>query len=60
MSDQVCKACKRIIEGKECAVCKSGDLTRSWKGTLIVYDTDSGLAKSAGQAVPGKYAMHIV
>ncbi len=60
MSDQACKTCKRIIEGKECAVCKSNELTRSWKGVLIVYDADSNIAKGAGQCVPGKYAMHIV
>ncbi len=60
MSDLVCKTCKRIVEGKECAVCKSQDLTRNWKGILIVYDGESEIAKKAGQAIPGKYAMQIV
>lgn len=60
MSDQACKTCKRLVEGKECAVCKSKELTRNWKGVLIVYDADSELAKNGGQEIPGKYAMHIV
>lgn len=60
MAELVCKTCKRLVEGKECAVCKSQDLTRNWKGILIVYDSDSELAKKAGQTIPGKYAMQIV
>jgi len=60
MADLSCRSCKRLVDGRECVVCKSTDLTRSWKGVLIVYDSDSEIAKKAGQAVPGKYAMQIV
>lgn len=59
MSERACKSCKRLTEEKECVVCKTEDLTRNWKGVLVVYDPESEVAKKAGIAVPGRYALQI-
>jgi len=59
MSEKACKICSRITEEKECEVCKNKDLTRNWKGVIIVYNAESEMAKKANIAVPGKYALQI-
>jgi DNA-directed RNA polymerase subunit E" len=39
---------------------KSADLTRNWKGIVMVMDpANSTIAKEAGITVPGKYAVRI-
>ena len=58
--ERACRTCKRLVEGKECVVCKGKDLTRNWKGVVIVYDPESEIAKKTGHTVPGKYALQIV
>ncbi|MCK5474066.1 MAG: DNA-directed RNA polymerase subunit E'' [Candidatus Aenigmarchaeota archaeon] len=58
--EKACRACKRLVEGKECVVCKGKDLTRNWKGVVLIYDPESEIAKKSGHAVPGKYALQIV
>lgn len=59
MSEKACRICHRITEKKECEVCKNKDLTRNWKGVLVVYDTDSVMAKKAEHNVPGRYALQV-
>jgi DNA-directed RNA polymerase subunit E" len=51
--------CKRLVEGEICPACKSNDLTKNWKGLLIVIDPDSELAREAGIVAPGKYAVKV-
>ncbi len=61
MNERACRVCKRLIEeGNECDVCKSNDLTSNWKGVIVVFNADSEIAKKAGIAVPGKYAMQVM
>ncbi len=59
MSELACKMCKRLVEGEICPACKSNDLTKNWKGLLIVIDPDSELAREAGIVAPGKYAVKV-
>lgn len=43
-----------------CPADKSTDLTRSWRGVLVVSDAaNSVLAKEAGITAPGKYAIRV-
>ena len=57
---RACRVCRRIVEeGNECAVCGSKDLTRNWKGIVIIWDVDSEIAKKLGIEAPGKYALSI-
>ena len=52
--------CRRFTTEKECPVCKSKDLSASWKGLVIINDpNDSEIAKSLGIEAPGKYALFV-
>lgn len=58
--EKACKKCRRLITtGNECPICRSKDLTTSWSGLLIVYDTESEIAKKVGIASPGRYAIRV-
>lgn len=57
MVDKACKICRRIIKGNICPACKTSDVTRNWKGILVVMSSDSEIAKEAGITAPGKYAV---
>ncbi|MFQ6020900.1 MAG: transcription elongation factor subunit Spt4 [Candidatus Aenigmatarchaeota archaeon] len=59
MPERACKTCRRLIKGNVCPVCKSSDLTRNWRGILVVVDVDSEIAKEAGITAPGKYAIKV-
>ncbi len=59
MTEKACKTCRRLVKGNLCPICKSSDLTRSWKGTLMVINPDCELAKEAGLTSPGKFAIKI-
>ena len=61
MAEKACKNCKRLVEkGNTCDICKSNDLTTSWKGMILVYDPDSSkLAEEAEIGSPGRYAIRV-
>ncbi len=60
MPERACKICKRLVKGNMCPADKSTDLTRSWRGVIIVTDsTNSVMAKEAAISAPGKYAIRI-
>ena len=55
---KVCKKCKIFVKGSSCPLCKSSDLTASWKGRIVVMDVDkSEIAKKLGIKVKGEYAI---
>ncbi|MDI6826603.1 MAG: transcription elongation factor subunit Spt4 [Candidatus Aenigmarchaeota archaeon] len=56
----VCRNCRRFTTEKECPICKSTDLSASWKGLVIIIDpNESEIAKSLGIGTPGKYALFV-
>jgi len=56
----VCRNCRRFTTEKECPVCKSKDLSASWKGLAIINDpNDSDIAKNLNIETPGKYALFV-
>jgi DNA-directed RNA polymerase subunit E" len=59
MVKRACKLCKRIVEGNICPACKTTELTRNWKGVMIVVNPESDLAKEAVITAPGKYAIRV-
>ncbi|MDD5416439.1 MAG: DNA-directed RNA polymerase subunit E'' [Candidatus Aenigmarchaeota archaeon] len=59
MADKACKLCRRIVKGNICPVCKTTELSKNWKGVLIVIETDSEIAKKAGITAPGRYAVTV-
>ncbi|NPA38270.1 MAG: DNA-directed RNA polymerase subunit E'' [Candidatus Nanohaloarchaeota archaeon] len=62
MVEKACRQCGRIIEeGNECPVCKTKDLTTTFKGILVIFDPEgSEIAVISGKSVPGKYAVKVV
>lgn len=58
--ERACKICKRLTDEKECIVCKSKELTRNWKGVLIIFDPESEIAKATGHTIPGRYALQVL
>ena len=60
MARKACKNCKRLVEGKECVVCKNNDLSRNWKGTVVIFDSESEIGKKSGHKVAGTYALQVL
>jgi len=59
-SEKACKKCKKIVEGKQCPVCGSEDLTPHWRGIIYIVDPEkSELAKKLKIGTPGKYALKV-
>ena len=59
MPERACKICRRLVKVNMCPADKSTDLTRSWKGVLVVTDINSIMAKEAGITAPGRYAIRV-
>lgn len=60
MTEQACRVCRRLVKGSMCAVCKSSDLTKNWKGILVVLDaSNSEIAKEVGITAPGRYGIKV-
>jgi len=60
MARKACKKCKAIVlKGSVCPVCKSTDLTSSFQGVVVIFDTESEIAKKLGITAPGKYAIKV-
>jgi len=56
---QACRKCKRLTKEKMCPFCGSMDLTTSWKGSLIILDTESEIAKMLDIKEKGRYALYV-
>jgi DNA-directed RNA polymerase subunit E" len=59
MVDKACKDCKRIVKGNICPVCKTKNTTRSFQGVVVIFDTESEIAKKLNITAPGKYAIRV-
>ncbi|MFH0949442.1 MAG: transcription elongation factor subunit Spt4 [Candidatus Aenigmatarchaeota archaeon] len=59
MTKKACRACKRIIKGNMCPVCKSNDTTSTFQGVVVIIDPESEIAKKLGITAPGKYAIKV-
>jgi DNA-directed RNA polymerase subunit E" len=59
MPEKACKNCRRLVKGNVCPICKTSNLTKSWKGILIIINPDSDIARQAGINEPGRYAIRV-
>ncbi|MCD6477276.1 MAG: DNA-directed RNA polymerase subunit E'' [Candidatus Aenigmarchaeota archaeon] len=58
-TEKACKICRRLVTGNTCPACKTSDLSKNWKGILVILDSDSEIAKKAGILAPGRYAVKV-
>ena len=58
MARRACKQCKRIVKSNICPVCK-GETTTTFKGTIVIFDVESEIAKRLGITAPGTYAIKV-
>lgn len=56
---QVCRNCRRFTTEKSCPMCKSTNLSTSWKGLVVITATESEIAKILNINEPGKYALYV-
>lgn len=56
---QVCRNCKRFTNESVCPACKSSNMSSSWKGVVVIIDTNSEVAKALNITEPGKYALYV-
>lgn len=58
---KACKTCLLIVEkGNECPICKSKDLSTSYKGEIIIFDpNNSKIAQEIKAKSPGNYAIRV-
>ena len=56
---QVCRNCKRFTNENVCPVCKSSNMSSSWKGVVVIVDTASETAKALNIMEPGRYALYV-
>lgn len=60
MAEQACKTCRRLIKGDLCPTCKSNEVTKTWRGIIVIFDpANSDVAKESGIASPGKFAVKV-
>jgi len=56
--EKACKICKTIYEGDKCPKCESKESTESWKGRVIIANTEkSEIAKKMKIKEKGTYAI---
>jgi DNA-directed RNA polymerase subunit E" len=57
---KVCKSCKIFVEGEECPICKSTNLSLNWQGRLYIIDPDKSIvAEKIGLKKKGEYAIKV-
>ncbi len=56
---QVCRNCRRFTTEKACPVCKSTNLSTSWKGLVVILNPESEIAKILNINEEGKYALYV-
>lgn len=56
---QVCRNCRRFTTEKVCPICKSTNLSTSWKGLVVIMNTNSEIAKTLNIAEAGRYAIYV-
>ncbi|HLC59666.1 MAG TPA: transcription elongation factor subunit Spt4 [archaeon] len=57
---KVCRNCKRFTDEKMCPNCKSNDLSPSWKGMVIILNSEnSEISKVLNTTEKGKYAIYV-
>ncbi len=58
--EYACKKCHRIIRGKKCPHCGSGEVTQNWKGLVVILDPEnSKVAEAMKIETSGEFAIRV-
>jgi len=56
---RACRNCKYLTEESICPNCNSKNLSNSWKGAVIIIDTNSEIARELKIEKAGIYAIYV-
>ncbi|MCX6691617.1 MAG: DNA-directed RNA polymerase, subunit E'' [Methanoregula sp.] len=57
---KVCRDCHRVVDGENCAVCGTTNLSDDWAGYLVIIDPEhSEVAKKMNIRLQGRYALKV-
>jgi len=56
---QSCRNCRRFTTEKVCPICKSTNLSTSWKGVVVILNSESEIAKMLEISELGRYALYV-
>lgn len=57
---KVCRDCHRVVDGENCVVCGTNNLSEDWSGYLVIIDPEnSEVAKRMSIKLPGRYALKV-
>ncbi len=56
----VCRECHRVVDGEQCIICGTSNLSNDWGGYLVIIDPERSLvAKRMNIRLPGRYALKV-
>ncbi|MBN1923803.1 MAG: DNA-directed RNA polymerase subunit E'' [Nanoarchaeota archaeon] len=60
MIEYACKKCNRILTKKSCPTCQNVDVSKNWKGMVLILDPDkSEIAKKLKIGSVGMFALRV-
>lgn len=60
MIEYACKKCNRILSKKSCPICKNVDVSKRWKGLVVVLNPEkSEIAKKLKIESVGMFALRV-
>ena len=60
MNEYACKKCNKILSKKSCPTCQNVDVSKNWKGLVVVLDPEkSSIAKKLKIDSVGMYALRV-
>ncbi len=57
--NKVCRNCKRFTIEKACPICKSNNMSVTWKGIVFILNTEGEVARKLNINEEGKYALYV-
>ncbi|KUK61335.1 MAG: DNA-directed RNA polymerase, subunit E'' [Methanoculleus marisnigri] len=57
---KVCRECHRVVEGENCVICGTANLSEDWAGYVVIIDPEhSEIAKKMNITMAGRYALKV-
>lgn len=60
MKEYACKKCKRIVTKKKCPTCENVDVSKNWKGLVVIFNPEkSRIANKLNIKSKGRFALRV-